>query len=581
MSAVSTEPGRPSAAPVPNALLWAIGIVLLFALAGSIAVTAGSDIAPVHAALTLWIALSYSVSGLVAWSRRPANRIGPLMLLTGFTTFASKLYWADNAVLHTVGQALDLVVLVLIVHVFLAYPTGRLRGRFERVLLTIGYVAAIGLQLVVMLLDGLSAKQVLAVADEFDTAVVIHGVELVVISLVALVAVGILVARRLAGGRPLRRSFSLLIDAFALGLLAIGLLLLMSVIVGPSPVFPIIQQISLAMLGLAPLAFLAGLLDARLARTSVGDLVMELRAEPADLRAPLAQALRDPSLELVYWLPQFGSWADQQGKEVDLPSDASRATTLIERDGEPVAALVHDPALKDEPELLDAVTAAAAIALENGRLHAELRANLDELRGSRARVLEAGHKERQRLERDLHDGAQQRLIALALDLGMLEARVGTDPEARAMLTQARNEVATSLSELRDVARGLHPAVLTAHGLPVALESLVARAPVPVRLTVEMDGRVAESVEVAAYYVVSESLANIGKHARATSATVDVRRSGHQLVVEVVDDGVGGADTERGSGLRGLADRVEAMGGRLRIWTPRGEGTRVRAELPCE
>ncbi|HEY9350567.1 MAG TPA: histidine kinase, partial [Acidothermales bacterium] len=563
------------------ALLWAIAVVLLATVAASIAVYAGSDIAPIHAALILWLGLSYSVSGLVAWWRRPANRIGPLMLLTGFTTLASTLYQADNAVLHTVGQALDLVVLVLIVHVFLAFPTGRLRGRFERVLLTIGYVAAIGLQLVVMLLDGLSPKQVLAVADEFDTAVVIHGVELVLISLVALVAVGILIARRRAGGRPLRRSFLLLIDAFALGLLAIGVLLLMGVIAGPSPVFPIIQQVSLAMLGLAPIAFLAGLLDARLARTSVGDLVMELRAEPADIRTPLARALRDPSLSLVYWLPQFGSWADQDGKAVDLPTDGSRAIKFIEQDGKPVAALVHDPALTDEPELLDAVAAAAAIALENGRLQAELRANLDELRGSRARVIEAGQKERQRLERDLHDGAQQRLVALSLELGVLETRLHGNPDANAILAKARDEVAVSLAELRDVARGLHPAVLSAHGLAVALESLAARAPIPVRLGVQIEGRVAEPVEVAAYYVVSESLANIGKHARATSATVDIARNGNQLVVEVVDDGVGGADTERGSGLRGLADRVEALGGRLRVWTPRGGGTRVQAELPCE
>jgi signal transduction histidine kinase len=254
---------------------------------------------------------------------------------------------------------------------------------------------------------------------------------------------------------------------------------------------------------------------------------------------------------------------------------------MIERDTKPVAALVHDPAIKDEPELLDAVTAAAAIALENGRLQAELRANVDELRGSRARVIEAGQKERQRLERDLHDGAQQRLVALSLDLSVLESRLGGDPDANSILAKARDEVAVSLAELRDVARGLHPAVLTAHGLAVALESLAARATVPVRLSVDLQERVAEPVEVAAYYVVSESLANIGKHARATSATVDVVRNGPQLVVEVVDDGVGGADTERGSGLRGLADRVEGLGGQLRIWTPLGGGTRVRAELPCE
>jgi signal transduction histidine kinase len=195
-------------------------------------------------------------------------------------------------------------------------------------------------------------------------------------------------------------------------------------------------------------------------------------------------------------------------------------------------------------------------------------------------VIEAGQKERQRLERDLHDGAQQRLIALSLDLRRLEERLGDDPDAQASLDQARQEIALSLEELRAVARGIHPAVVTGHGLAVAVESLAACAPVPVRLTVAVDGRLHERLEVAAYYVICESLANIGKHAQATSATVDVARRNGDLVVEIVDDGIGGADSERGTGLRGLADRVEALGGRLRVWTPRGGGTRVRAEMPC-
>jgi signal transduction histidine kinase len=254
---------------------------------------------------------------------------------------------------------------------------------------------------------------------------------------------------------------------------------------------------------------------------------------------------------------------------------------LIERDGAPLAALIHHPSLADEPQLLDAVTAAAGIALENGRLHAELNARLDELRGSRRRVIEAGQEERQRLERNLHDGAQQRLIALSLELGFLEECVAADPEVSRRVDRARREIALSLEELRDVARGIHPAVVTGHGLAVALESLAARAPVPVRLRVDLDGRMSERLEVAAYYVVCEGLANVAKHARATSAMVAVAREGRQLVVEVVDDGVGGADTERGSGLRGLADRVEALEGRLRVWTPLGRGTRVRAEMPCE
>ena len=227
------------------------------------------------------------------------------------------------------------------------------------------------------------------------------------------------------------------------------------------------------------------------------------------------------------------------------------------------------------------MSAAAGIALENGRLQAELRARLEELRGSRQRVVEAGQEERKRLERNLHDGAQQRLVALALDLRMLERRLGGDPDSRAQIDRMRNEIALSLDELRDIAHGLHPAVVTGHGLEVALESLVAHAPLPVQLNVELDERVDEPVEVAAYYVVSESLANIGKHAQASRATVAVARTDSELVVEIVDDGVGGADTEAGSGLRGLADRVEALDGRLRVWTPHGGGTRVRAELPCE
>ena len=165
-------------------------------------------------------------------------------------------------------------------------------------------------------------------------------------------------------------------------------------------------------------------------------------------------------------------------------------------------------------------------------------------------------------------------------MSLLEQKLGDRPDATARLEEARREIALSLEELRDVARGIHPAVLSGHGLGVALESLAGRAAVPVRLAVEIDGRLPESVEVAAYYVVAESLTNISKHAYATDARVGVARANGDLVVEIVDDGVGGADTENGSGIRGLADRVEALGGRLRIWTPAGGGTRVKAEIPC-
>ena len=576
MSAISAHPRR-SLSPAPTrALLIGIAAATICGVGYSVTIAVASGTPAVYAALIYWLSVSYTASGLIAWRQRPTNRFGPLMILTGLSALATTLSWADGDVAWTIGEAVDLLPLVLIVHVFLAFPTGRLRHRLDWMLVTTGYVAAIGAQLVVMMLGGPGSPSLLTVVDRPGVADVLHNTELAVISAIAVVGVALLGVRQRASGPPLRRSLTLLIDAFALGLVMIAVLLIVGIFEGPS--FPTVQQISLALLGLAPVAFLAGLIHAQLARTAVGDLVVDLHADPADLRTPLARALRDPSLSLAYWLPQFGSWADQDGKPVDLPTDRRRVTP-IERNGAQAAVLIHHPALRDEPELLDSVVAAAAMTLETGRLQAELHATVAELRASRERVLDAGQKERQRLERDLHDGAQQRLVALSLSLGVLQTKLGADPDALVELTQARAQIAVSLAELRDVARGLHPAVLSAHGLDVALESLAAHAPVPVRLSVNVDGRVADAVEVAAYYVVCESLTNIGKHADARSATVDVAWANGEIVVEVVDDGRGGADSERGSGLRGLADRVEALGGRLRIWTSR-DGTRVRAELPC-
>jgi signal transduction histidine kinase len=571
---------RPTTATVTT-----VGAVLLAGLGGIVWLALTNGVTPIHVVIICWLVVAYAASGLVAWRGRPQNRFGPLMLCAGVCVLASALIWAgDGTVLHTIGQALDVVPLVLVVHVFVTFPTGRLQGAVERLLLGAGYVAAFLGQLVVMALGGLTPHRLPAV-DAPEIAAAVHNVELIVVSAVALGGVALLTVRRHRHGRPLRRSLSLLVDSFTVGLVMIAVLLVFGAIGGPpfpamQQVFPVIQRISLALLGVAPIAFLAGLLQARLARTAVGELVVELRRDPADLRTPLARALRDPSLQLLYWLPRFDTWADQEGRAVALPGDPARVTMIDDEAGAPMAALVHDPALRDEAALLDAVTAAAAIALRTGRLQAQLRANVEELRGSRARVLEAGQRERRRLERDLHDGAQQRLVALSLNLGVLQHRLDADVEAKALLAEARSEIAVSLAELRDLAQGLHPAVVSNHGLAVAVESLAARAPVPVRLDVDLNGRVDEQVEVAAYYVVCESLANIGKHARATSASVTVAGRNGEVVVEVVDDGVGGADTERGTGLRGLADRVEALGGRLRVWTPHGGGTRVRAELPC-
>jgi signal transduction histidine kinase len=572
----------------PAVIIWPVGLAGLAAAGGSFTFALRSGAVPsdlgeplVISTLAAWVSASYVLCGLLAWSRRPSSRFGPLMIVAGFVSFVATLSWTTYGVTFTLGQALDLLPPVLFLHVFLAFPSGRLNGRFERALVAAAYGTAISLELVRMAFGGFGPNNLLEVAPNPGVAEQVLRVQLLLVSAFCLAGVGVLAVRRLRTGRPRRRSVTLLIDAFGLALVMIAFLFISAAF--EAPAVAQIRWATFAALGLAPVAFLIGLLHSRLARSAAGELLVELRddPDPADLRDALARALHDPSLALAYWLPEFESWADFDGHEIQLPAaDSGRATTQIDRDGANVAVLVHDPSLDDEPELLAAVSAGAAIALEQGRLHAELRARLGELRGSRARVIEAGQKERQRLERNLHDGAQQRLIALSLDLGLLEERLGDDLDAARRLHEARQEIALSLGELRDVAQGLHPAVVSGHGLAVALESLAAHAPVPVRLTVELDGRLREPLEVAAYYVVAESLTNVGKHARATSATVDVARVNGEVVVEVVDDGVGGADTERGSGLRGLADRVESLGGRLRVWTPRGGGTRVRAELPC-
>jgi signal transduction histidine kinase len=567
-------------------------VLLLIAVAGAVAaaisvvVALGSDRlgAPgVQGALMAWITLSYVFAGLVAWWRRPGNRLGPLMIAAGFGVFLSSLSSANAAIPYTLGITFDLAAAVLFLHVFLAFPSGRLSSTFERVLVGAGYFTAFGLQLVGMVLGGFGPDNLLAAFGEAETAYTLLRGQLLVLSAIALTGVVVLLLRRRHAAAPLRRWVALLADSFVVALVLLAFLYTSAALgfVTGQPLFETVRRTTLFALGLAPLVFLYGLLDARLARSAVGDLFVELRRNPApgQLRAALARALRDPSLTLAYWLPEFGSWADIDGRPVELPDGSgSRAATLVDRDGVAVAALIHDASLRDDPALLDAVTAAAAISLENVRLNVELRAGLEELRGSRARIVEAGDSERRRLERNLHDGAQQRLVGIALQLRLLQNRLGDHPEAAEIASLAGDELALSLDELRELARGLHPAVLE-HGLGAALGALATRSKVPTSVRYEVPGRLPEAVELAAYFVASEALTNVAKYADANEATVRAWTDGRMATIEVADDGVGGADLARGSGLKGLEDRVAALDGRLELVSPPGRGTRLRAEIP--
>jgi signal transduction histidine kinase len=593
-SAVSASPLAPSAPgqssreprsrPAPTVLVVAV-VVAAAALAAVGAVllahsTGDIDRAGLRAAMVDWIVVPYVLGGLIAWRRRPESRFGVLMIAAGLAMAATTFQWSPNRLVSTIGQLVDLLPAVVFAHVFLAFPDGRLGRAPERLLIGAGYVTAVGGSLLVLVLGGFDARNLLTLTSNPGVAEAVQNVQLLVLAAVNLLGVLLLSRSRRGAGHAPRRLLALLADSFSLGLITFAALLVAGVFALPG--FEQLRLVTFGVLGLAPVAFLGALLDARLARSGVAGLLVELHDHPAaDLRDPLARALRDPSLTLAYWLPQYGAWADEAGNPVPVPDpDPRRSVRVIDRDGEHVAALLYDRSLQDEDELVAAVSAAADIALENGRLQAELHARLQELHSSRTRVIEAGQRERQRLERNLHDGAQQRLVAVSLELAVLRERLSEDADASGRVDEMKREVALSLDELRDLARGLHPAVLSGHGLAVALDSLAAKAPVPVRLSMDLRRRLPDAVEVAAYYVVSESIVNVGKHAGAASVTIDVRELDARLIVEIVDVGGGGADTEAGSGLRGLADRVEALNGRLRVWSPVGGGTRVRAEIPC-
>jgi signal transduction histidine kinase len=335
-----------------------------------------------------------------------------------------------------------------------------------------------------------------------------------------------------------------------------------------------------------PVAILFAFFQRRMARGAVAGLVVELGnpTESPDLRQALARALGDPSLELAYWYPAESRYVDGEGRPVTLPTEEdARLSTLVERNGKPIAALIHDPALQHNSELVDSVCAAAGLTLENERLQAELRARLAELQASRARLVDATETERRRIERDLHDGTQQRLVSVAMSLGLAESKLPANAEVAPLVHEAREALTLALAELRELSQGIHPSLLTERGLPAALDDLCRRAALPAMLDVSFDRRLPPQVETAAYFVVSEALTNAIKHSHATELWIRASLSDGRLAVEVIDDGIGGAAAGAGggSGLRGMTDRVEALGGSLTLSSPPGRGTTVRVEIPCE
>jgi PAS domain S-box-containing protein len=699
--------------------LWPVALLAGFGALALYITSNHDDEAAISAVLTLLLGWSFCLSGLVAWSRQPGNRFGPLMVGAGFAWFLTSLSAANGSIPFTVGTLLENLPFAVIIHLLLAYPRGRLEWWVTRSIVAVGYLVMVGLQLLGLLFykptvsecPGCPANALLVQPNDgvVDALVVVGRVSAVLLTL----AVGLIYALRWrAASPPARRMIGPVLVTGALAAFLLTLSLVLGFFVSDL-LEGALYVLSAVVLSTVPLASLAGLLQSRIARSAVGHLIVELGQSlpPGELRDALARALGDPSLTVGYWLPEAEVFVDHEGRPLPPPDpQGSRHGTWVERNGERIAALVHDESLLADPQLIDAVVAAAGLALENERrlaalarsetrnrallnampdvmfriardgtylaykaeegsdlfsdpeeligknvrdvlpgevagpmmrcveealepgsartiefeheleldgtrrffearivpaeadevvmilrdfterhraqeelerLQVELRKRLEELQASRARIVAVADQERQRLERNLHDGAQQRLVSVSLTVRLAQARLDADPGAASELLQAASdELSTALEELRELARGIHPAVLTDRGLGPALESLVTRTPVPVDVEAPLDERLPEPVEAAAYYVVSEALANVAKYANASQAAVRVSRSDGFAIVEVEDDGVGGADPSRGSGLRGLADRVEALAGRLAVDSEPGRGTRIRAEIPC-
>jgi signal transduction histidine kinase len=528
----------------PRLLLWPAGAAL--GIAAELVHFGWSE--PSDWLPDLAVGWSLIACGLLAWSQRPTSRSGDLMVATGFAWFAANFTTTGLAAVDWLSEQALYLHRGPLLQLVLSYPRGRFAGRLDRAAVAIAYVAAVipaiwGSETATFVLAGL----IVAVAGYGYARAVGRERRM---RLAALQATAFLAAI-LAGTAALRAAF-------------------------PTPEVEDGTLLAYeAALCVLPVALLAALVREPWARKGITDLVVDLgEARSETLRDALARALGDPTLEVGYRLG--AGYVDAEGRPLALPAERSllRRVTPVERHGEEVAVLVHDPAVLDDPRLSGALATAAGLAASNARLQAEVRAQLAELSASRRRLVHAADDERRRLERRLRETVELRLTELAHTLEIAHA----DGTGGARMTHAEEQLARTLDELRDLAAGLHPGGLHEEGLANALSSLVARSPVPVELSVP-DGPLPEEIATAAYFVCSEALANVVKYAGATRAVISITERSDRLLVEVADDGVGGAVIGAGSGLRGLADRVEALGGRLEVDSPPGLGTRVTAELP--
>jgi signal transduction histidine kinase len=522
------------------------------------------------------------ITGAVAWARRPSSRFGILLAAVGFAWFLVPLDnpGAGSGVAFTVGLVSYAACPPLVAHAALAYPGGRLASPLERIALIVAYGATV-------LLLGLAAALVfdpvaqgcsqcpanhLAVTSDPGLLAALQrdGVWLGLAWAVALAGIAAWHVARSSSAARLVTAPVLLAAVVYLVLVAADYA--HSVDRGFLSNDDIEKRLwagqAAALVALA-LGVVLAWVRGRRARAEVARLVVELGEAPAPggLRDALARALADPDLELAYPLGE-GRQVDAAGQAIELPQGNGRAVTPLVRGGRPVAVLGHRAALVDDPGLLEEVGTAARLALDHERLEAELRAQLEALRASRARAVETGDAERRRLERDLHDGAQQRLVVLSLGLRLLGDQLG--PSATGRVDTAEAELHGALEDLRELGRGIYPAVLVDEGLAAALDSLAEEGLTPIVVGPMPSERLAPAVEAAAYFLVAEVL----KRSRARGLAVSAELSDGRLVVEIAATGTLDDD------LTDLEDRLGALDGELTVERSADDRLAVRAEVPC-
>ncbi|HEY3608102.1 MAG TPA: histidine kinase [Pseudonocardiaceae bacterium] len=562
----------------PLALLAAAGAVF-----GALVLTmtaSGRDAAATTTQFSASVGGLYLIAGVIATARQPRNRIALLLVAVGIGWFAEDLQVSIDPLVHSAGLLVRSASMGFLVHLLLTFPSGTTHSRIDRGLTATGYLMVFGIvPLSALSLPSLTPNLLLAWPLPFQTVQrIIDGIQLAMGAAV----VAVLARRWVLASAPARR---VLAPVFGAGLVG-GAASVLDAMLGTGPSWShrvLIAIAHVAMLAL-PVAFLAGVWRVRLGRTSVADLLVRLSGSPpTQLRDLLAKALGDPSLRIGYTRPDQdneSSYIDSHGRPLEVPPGS--AVTAVRRDGRQVAVLMHDPALREDRHVLEAVTSAAALELDNQRLAAEVRAQLVEVRASRARIVAAGDEQRRRVERDLHDGAQQRLVTVALTLRLARQRMerGTTPddELAELLRRSADGLEDALAELRELARGIHPSVLNDLGLLAALRALAARSPQPVELTAPALPDLPAPIAATAYFVAAEAVTNALKHAGAQHIHIDVRLD-TGLRLAVLDDGVGGADLAAGTGLLGLRDRVSAVDGTLTVRSAPGTGTTVTARLP--